>query len=72
MLLDVSRGLWYLHSHNPSIVHGDLTPADVLLTNRIVAKIGNVGFGRMLQLDYTDRETMSYNHTHAFKAPEAL
>ena len=40
VLLDVSRGLWYLHSHNPSIVHGDLTPADVLLTNHLVAKIG--------------------------------
>ena len=72
VLLDVSRGLWYLHSHNPSIVHGDLTPADVFLTNHLVAKIGNIGFGRMLQLDYTDRETMSYNHAHAFKAPEAL
>jgi len=72
VLLGVSKGLWYLHSHNPPIVHGDLTPSDVFLTNNLVAKIGNIGFSRMLQLDQTDKESMAYNHALAFKAPEAL
>jgi len=72
VLRDVSRGLWYLHSHNPPIIHGDLTPSDVFLTNSLVGKIGNIGFSRMLQLVQADKESMTYNHALAFKAPEAL
>ena len=33
MLVDVSRGLWYLHSHSPPIVHRDLSPNNILLTD---------------------------------------
>ena len=32
MLLDVSRGLWYLHTHHPPIVHQDLSPNNVLMS----------------------------------------
>ena len=35
ILLDVARGLMYLHSRNPKIVHGGLTSEDVLLTDSI-------------------------------------
>ena len=44
---DVSLGLWYLHSHNPPIMHCDLTPCKVLIvnTNSMMpqAKLGEVG-----------------------------
>jgi len=72
VLLDVARGLWYLHSRKPPIVHGDMTPSDVFLTNSLVAKIGNIGFSRILQLDQADKESVAYNHALAFKAPEAI
>jgi len=39
MLKDVSRGLWYLHSHNPSIVHGRLSCNSIFLTDQLEAKI---------------------------------
>ena len=42
MLLDVSRGLWYLHAHHPPIVHRDLSPNNVLLTSQFVAKISDL------------------------------
>jgi len=36
MLVDVSRGLWYLYSHSPPIVHRDLSPNNILLSDQFV------------------------------------
>ena len=47
-------------------------PFRCVLTNYLEAKIGNIGFARMLQLEHADKEPMAYNHACAFKAPEAL
>ena len=41
ILQDVSAGLCYLHSHN--IIHCGINPANILLTNDLVAKIGDFG-----------------------------
>ena len=49
MLVDVSRGLWYLHSHDPPIVHRDLSPNNVLLTNQFVAKISDLGVAKVIE-----------------------
>ena len=37
ILHDVSQGLSYLHSHNPPIVHRDLSSNKILLTSRLEA-----------------------------------
>ena len=42
LLTDVARGLLYLHTHNPPIVHRDLSARNVLLTSSLVAKIGGL------------------------------
>ena len=44
MIQDISRGLDYLHTCNPPIVHSYLTMNVVLLTANLVAKIGGFTF----------------------------
>lgn len=43
ILGDVARGLAYLHSHNPLVIHGKLTPTNILLTSAMTAKISDIG-----------------------------
>ena len=45
ILQDVSRGLSYLHAHNPPIVHQALYSDNILLTKGLIAKIGDFKIG---------------------------
>ena len=47
ILLDVAKGLNYLHCKRPPIVHRDLTANNILLTSNFVAKISDLGVSRM-------------------------
>ena len=71
ILLDVSRGLWYLHSHQPPIVHRDLSPNNVLLTADHVAKISDLGVAKVIKADSTKTKTQAPGTVH-FMPPEAL
>ena len=71
MLLDVSRGLWYLHGHHPPIVHRDLSPNNVLLTSQFVAKISDLGVAKVIQADSKKTKTRA-PETVDFMPPEAL
>ena len=50
LLTDVARGLLYLHTRNPPIVHRDLSARNVLLTSSLEAKIGDLGNARIINL----------------------
>ena len=50
ILCDVARGLTYLHSKTPPIIHRDLTAKNVLLNSAMVAKIADLGVARILNL----------------------
>ena len=50
ILHDVARGLLYLHSHDPPIIHRDLTAKNVLLNSDMVAKVADLGVARMLEI----------------------
>ncbi len=50
ILGEVARGLVYLHSRSPPVVHGKLTASNILLTSAMVAKISNVGVSQHSQL----------------------
>ena len=71
MLLDVSRGLWYLHSHQDPIVHRDLSPNNVLLTADHVAKISDLGVAKVIKADSRKTKTQAPG-TVDFMPPEAL
>ena len=71
LLLDVSQGLWYLHSHHPPIVHRDLSPNNVLLTGQFVAKISDLGVAKVIQVDCRKAKTRAPG-TVDFMPPEAL
>ena len=48
LIQDISRGLDYLHTRNPPIVHACLSAYSVLLTANLVAKIGGFTFSFVL------------------------
>ena len=68
ILLDVSQGLWYLHSHNPPIIHRDLTPNNILLTDQYMAKISDLGVAKAIRVEATTRAPGTLD----FMSPEAL
>ena len=43
VLQDVSRGVHYLHTLNPPVIHYDLYSDNILLTNNLIAKICDFG-----------------------------
>jgi len=47
---DVTLGLCYVHNHDPSIVHRDLSPNNVLLTPHHVVKISDLGVVKIIKL----------------------
>jgi len=51
ILYDVAKGLVYLHSHKPAIIHRDLTGNNVLLDKELRAKISDFGNARLMDLD---------------------
>ena len=71
VLLDVSRGLWYLHTHYPPIVHRDLSPNNILLTSQFIAKISDLGVAKAIQADSRNTKTRAPG-TVDFMPPEAL
>ena len=74
MLEDVARGLLFLHSHNPQIIHRDLTAKNVLLTSRLVAKLTDFGNSRISNLHpgQLARTLSRLPETLVYMPPEAL
>ena len=60
ILLDVAKGLNYLHCKRPPIVHRDLTANNILLTSNFIAKISDLGVSRMAD---------TFKRQHLTKAP---
>ena len=50
ILTDVARGLSYLHGNKPPIIHRDLSAGNVLVSSELVAKIGDLGNCRIVDL----------------------
>ena len=74
ILLDTARGLEYLHSRKPPIVHRDLTAKNVLLDSQQRAKIGDFGNSRIIEIcpTATPKTLTSTPGTLEYMPPEAL
>ncbi len=72
ILLDVASGLSYLHARSDPIIHRDLSPKNVLLTESFRAKIADLGVSRMISkfVDKT-RKLTKMPGTPGFMPPEA-
>ena len=71
ILYDVSLGLSFLHRHEPQIIHQDLSSNNVMLTNQLVAKIGDLGVAKVIQVK-TKSEEAEAPETQDFMPPETL
>ncbi|TFK42331.1 hypothetical protein BDQ12DRAFT_597055 [Crucibulum laeve] len=49
MMLDIARGLEYLHTQKPSIIHRDCKSSNILITARGGAKIADFGLAKVKQ-----------------------
>ena len=75
ILQDVSRGLIYLHSRAPAVIHRDLTARNVLLDAAMRAKIADLGNSRIVHLrpdQLAQTMTKGIPGTLVYMPPEAL
>ena len=71
ILWDVSKGLQYLHSLTPPLIHRDLTAPNILLTDDLTAKIGDLGVSRYVDLDALSRLLTKAPGNVYYMSPEA-
>ena len=74
ILSDIANGLVYLHGQCPAIIHRDLTARNVLLNSSLMAKIGDMGVARIINLSPGQlAATMSRGPGNiVYMAPEAM
>ncbi|EGN95578.1 hypothetical protein SERLA73DRAFT_186672 [Serpula lacrymans var. lacrymans S7.3] len=49
IMLDIARGLEYLHMRKPSVIHRDCKSSNILITSRATAKIADFGLAKVKQ-----------------------
>ena len=70
----MSNGLNFLHTRKPTVMHRDLSSNNIMLTNKLVAKIGDLGVAKVVRADSTktrSKLTTAPGTLH-FMPPEAL
>ena len=72
ILLDVAKGLFYLHGKSPHIVHRDLTANNVLLTCFYTAKISDLGVSRLADTFRTHEPLTTVPGNAIVMPPEAI
>jgi serine/threonine protein kinase len=72
ILCDTAKGLHHLHSHNPQIIHRDLTSRNVLLTQSMRAKIADLGNAHISPPNQLARTMTRMPGTVSYMPPEAF
>ncbi|KAG2298376.1 hypothetical protein Bca52824_034848 [Brassica carinata] len=69
--LDSAQGLEYLHNGcKPPIVQRDVKPANILINEKLQAKIADFGLSRSVALDGTNQDTTAVAGTIGYLDPE--
>lgn len=63
-----ARGMLYLHSFNPPIIHRDLKSLNILVDRGFITKIGDLGLAKLRD----DSKTMTMCGTPLWSSPEVL
>lgn len=71
VLRDVTRGLCYLHSQAPPVVHRDLSARNVLLNSALTSKIADFGVARIIDPHHLSRTLTSIPGAGVYMPPEA-
>lgn len=67
----VARGLWFLHSaYQTPLIHGDIKPANILLDENCLPKIGDFGLARLCHSINESMEVSTLCGTSPYMAPE--
>ncbi|TFK20896.1 kinase-like protein [Coprinopsis marcescibilis] len=69
LVVDIAKGLEYLHNFKPPVIHGDLKPDNILITESGTACISDFGLGRWAQRS-DDSEISSLQGCQWYWAPE--
>ncbi|KAH8832216.1 kinase-like domain-containing protein [Flagelloscypha sp. PMI_526] len=73
VLLDIAKGIGYLHEYHPPIIHGDIRGANVLVKDNLECCLGDLGLSLIAEsggLDTTSRNTQG--GACRWMAPELL
>ena len=72
IIQDVARGLVYLHSQSPPIVHGDLSAWNILLNLELTAKITDLSNTRLTNVTSSQVAQSMTKEALVYLPPEAL
>lgn len=71
ILHDIAKGLAYLHTQDPVVIHRDLTAKNILLNSEGVAKIADFGNSQIIDPGSGLKTMTGYPGTRVYLAPEA-
>lgn len=72
LMQDICRGLNYLHTQEPPIIHRDITARNILVTSSMMAKIADLGNARIIQSHGIPSTLSRMPGTLVYMPPEAL
>eukprot|EP01137_Pigoraptor_chileana_P037482 Opistho-2@34630 len=67
MVLDAARGIQYLHTNNPIVLHCDLKAANLLVGDNYIVKVADFGLTKIAK-----KGMRAKNGSHLYASPEAL